>query len=80
VAAGAFTEIVRDSCGLLCTPNNAQAMANAVRELFSQGSVTLGENARSHVERHYAWDTVVDSLLGHYYAVLGNTLPLRALG
>jgi len=75
VAAGAFEEIVTESCGLLCAPNNPQAMANAVRELFSRGCVKLGQQARQHVEQHYAWDTVVDSLLGHYHAVLGHTLP-----
>ena len=66
VAAGAFEEIVADSCGLLCAPNNPQAMANAVRELFSLGVNKLGVQARQHVECHYAWDTVVDSLLSHY--------------
>lgn len=80
VAAGAFTEIVSESCGLLCTPNNPQAMANAVRELFSRGAEKLGQQARQHVERHYAWDTVVDSLLGHYHAVLGHALPKVANG
>lgn len=80
VAAGAFKEIVEQSCGLLCTPNNPQAMANAVRELFSRGSTRLGEQARQHVEQHYAWDTVVDSLLGHYHAVLGHSRPKVANG
>ena len=80
VAAGAFSEIVSEHCGLLCAPNNPLAMANAVRELFSQGSVTLGQQARQHVERHYAWDAVVNSLLGHYHAVLGSPMPLAANG
>ena len=80
VAAGAFEEIISESCGLLCAPNNAQAMANAVRELFSRGTDVIGRQARQHVERHYAWDTVVDSLLGHYHAVLGNQWPLAANG
>jgi alpha-1,6-mannosyltransferase len=80
VAAGAFQEIVTEQCGLLCAPNNPVAMANAVRELFSQGSAALGQQARRHVERHYAWDTVVDSLLGHYHAVLGTPWPLTANG
>src|SRR5471032_3007895 len=80
VAAGAFQEIVTDQCGLLCAPNNPLAMANTVRELFSQGSVALGQLARQHVERHYAWDSVVNSLLGHYHAVLGSHWPLTVNG
>jgi len=66
VAAGAFTEIVDEHCGLLCAPNNPRAMADAVRELFSRDPQRLGVQARRHVEQQYAWDTVVESLLGHY--------------
>jgi len=80
VAAGAFPEIVSAPCGLLCAPNNSAAMANAVRELFSQDSAALGKTARGHVERQYSWDTVVNSLLGHYHAVLGSQWPLAASG
>jgi hypothetical protein len=69
----AFEEIVAEDCGLLCAPNNPQAMANAVRELFSRGCLKLGQQARQHVERRYSWDSVVDSLLGHYHAVLGHS-------
>lgn len=79
VAAGAFNEIINEHCGLLCAPNNPVAMANAVRELFAQPD-DLGQYARRHVEQHYAWDSVVNSLLGHYHAVLGDTLPLLANG
>ncbi|MEG2389448.1 MAG: glycosyltransferase family 1 protein, partial [Pseudomonas sp.] len=63
-----------------CAPNNPQAMANAVRELFSRGVSKLGAQARQHVEHHYAWDTVVDSLLSHYHAVLGHAMPRVANG
>ncbi|MNP74364.1 D-inositol-3-phosphate glycosyltransferase [compost metagenome] len=80
VAAGAFEEIIPDQCGLLCAPNDSQAMANAVRELFSLGSAALGQQARRHVERHYAWDIVVNSLLGHYHAVLGSQWPRAVNG
>ena len=80
VAAGAFEEIVTEDCGRLCTPNNPVAMAAAVRELFGSGNPTLGKTARLHVERHYAWDTVVNSLLRHYHAVLGSQWPLTANG
>ena len=80
VAAGAFQEIVTEHCGVLCAPNNPLAMANAVRDLFSVDVATLGKQARSHVERLYAWDAVVNSLLGHYHAVLGDQLPMIANG
>ncbi|MHC8307028.1 glycosyltransferase family 4 protein [Pseudomonas sp. PB3P13] len=80
VAAGAFQEIVPEHCGMLCAPNDSLAMANAVRDLFSADSNTLGKQARAHVERQYSWDAVVNSLLGHYHAVLGEQLPMIANG
>ncbi|MGV8861713.1 MAG: glycosyltransferase family 4 protein [Pseudomonas sp.] len=80
VAAGAFTEIVPETCGLLCAPNNPWAMASAVRELFSHDSAQKGYQARHYVEQRYAWDTVVEGLLEHYQAVLGSRLPVLAHG
>ena len=80
VAAGAFTEIVDERCGVLCAPNDPRAMANAILELFSADSRQLGMQARQHVEQHYAWDVVVDSLLGHYRAVLATPPPMGAHG
>ena len=73
VDAGAFREIIPESCGLLCPPNQPRAMAAAVRQLFRQDAPSMGLAARRHVERHYAWDAVVCGLLGHYEAVLGSS-------
>lgn len=80
VAAGAFSEIVTAQCGLLCRPNDATAMAAAVRELFSTDTSAIGRQTRLHAEHNYAWDSVVNGLLAHYQAVLGNTTqqPVRA--
>ena len=72
VRAGAFGELVTDACGRLCAPNDGRAMAQAVREVFEEGTRRVGQHARRHVEQHYAWDTVVDGLLHHYQAVLGH--------
>ena len=76
VNAGAFGELVNDQCGRLCRRNDAQAMAQAVCEVFEAGVRTLGAQARRHVEHHYSWDTVVSGLLQHYQAVLGHHQPL----
>ncbi|MFK3719727.1 glycosyltransferase family 4 protein [Pseudomonas fulva] len=78
VRAGAFGEIVNDQCGRLCQPNDARAMALAVREAFEAGSRKLGAQARRHVEQHYSWDNVVNGLLEHYHAVLGHQQQVRA--
>src|SRR5471032_35165 len=80
VAAGAFQEIVTDQCGLLCEPNNPDAMASAVLELFSHDYLAKGLAARQYVEHKYAWDTVVAGLLEHYQAVLGCRLPVLVHG
>ena len=71
VNAGAFREIIPATCGLLCPPGNAAAMADAVHELFAGDVTRLGALARRHVETHYSWDAVVEGLLGHYRAVCG---------
>ena len=73
VAAGAFNEIIPQDCGLLCDPNSAPAMADAVRELFSHAPEDKGLSARRYVENRYSWDSVVTGLLEHYHAVLGHT-------
>lgn len=78
VRAGAFGEIVNDQCGRLCTANDAQAMATAVREAFEAGVRKLGAQARRHVEQHYSWDNVVAGLLQHYQVVLGHQPLVRA--
>jgi alpha-1,6-mannosyltransferase len=80
VDAGAFREIIPAHCGLLCEPNHPLAMASAVRQLFAENPACRGAQARRHVETHYAWDTVVTGLLGHYQAVLGAHQPVYAHG
>lgn len=80
VAAGAFTDIIPGTCGLLCEPNNPSSMACAIRQLFSANVRETGRIARRHVESHYSWDTVVAGLLGHYRAVLGTRPQVAAHG
>ncbi|WP_201177108.1 glycosyltransferase family 4 protein [Pseudomonas sp. S31] len=80
VHAGAFGELVNEQCGRLCRANDAQAMAQTVRETFEAGVRKLGMQARRHVEQHYSWDNVVSGLLLHYQAVLGHQPQVRAHG
>ncbi|ORC58138.1 glycoside hydrolase [Pseudomonas floridensis] len=80
VAAGAFNEIVQERCGLLCEANDANAMAAAVKALFSRDARAKGLAARRYVEDRYSWDVVVTGLLGHYQAVLGTRLSAFAHG
>lgn len=76
--AGALAENVPLGCGVLCEPHAPRAMAQAVRELFMNDADAMGRHARRHVERHYAWNGVVDTLLTHYRAVLGETAAARS--
>ncbi len=80
VDAGAFREIIPETCGLLCEPNQPKAMAAAVRQLFRHDVAGKGVTARHHVEQHYAWDAVVSGLLGHYESVLGINTAAYANG
>lgn len=69
--AGALPELVPAHAGNLCRPLDAKDMARAVRELFEADVRRMGEQARLHVEAHYAWDAVIAGLLVHYRAVTG---------
>lgn len=72
VDAGAFKEFVNEEGGLRCPPNDAGAMAETVRQLFRKDPAAWGQRARAYTEREFAWDTVVNGLLGHYRAVQGS--------
>ncbi|MDO6672605.1 glycosyltransferase family 4 protein [Cobetia amphilecti] len=72
--AGALAENVPLGCGQLCNPHSPHAMARAVQEVFANDPAALGRQARRHVEKHHAWDRVVDGLLGHYHAVTGTRM------
>ncbi len=72
VDAGAFKEFVNEEGGLRCPPNDAGAMAETVRQLFQKDPAAWGRRARAYTEREFAWDTVVNGLLGHYRAVQGS--------
>lgn len=72
--AGALVENVPLGGGLLCTPRDDAAMAEAVAALFDNDVVASGRHARRHVERRFHWDRVIDGLLDHY-ATLAPQLP-----
>ncbi|MFP1683891.1 glycosyltransferase family 4 protein [Alloalcanivorax sp. C16-1] len=70
--AGALPEVVPARCGRHAPANDGAGFAEAIRDLFEHDDpAALGRIARAHVESRHSWDTVVDSLLGHYRRVLG---------
>lgn len=70
--AGALPEVVPARCGRHAPANDGGGFAEAIRDLFEHDDpAALGRAARAHVESRHSWDTVVDSLLGHYRRVLG---------
>ncbi|MBB3141170.1 glycosyltransferase family 4 protein [Halomonas organivorans] len=64
--AGALIENVPLGGGMLCTPRDDAAMAEAVDALFLNGTAASGRHARRYVERRFHWDRVIDDLLAHY--------------
>jgi glycosyltransferase involved in cell wall biosynthesis len=63
--------------GLLVEPGNPQALAAALRQLFTAraGAAQLGERARAEVRRQYSFDRMVESFEDLYLA----GLPARSL-
>jgi colanic acid biosynthesis glycosyl transferase WcaI len=58
-------------CGLVVPPGDADAIAQAVRELVAdpERARRLGANGRALAEREYGWDAIV----GRWLADLGAT-------
>ncbi len=77
VRAGAVAELVVPGTGLLAEPLSAESLAGTVRVLFGEDWRALGQQARRHVETHYAWERVLTDLLGHYRELIGQHRPLR---
>ncbi|HCW89842.1 MAG TPA: glycoside hydrolase [Marinobacter sp.] len=70
--AGALAEIIPVGCGLLCEPHSSEDMAARVCDLFTSDPLAMGRRARQHVERHYGWAVVMETLLGHYRELTGQ--------
>ena len=64
--------------GLLVEPSNPEALAAALRQLFTDPSAALqlGERARAHVRQRYAFDRMVDSFEQLYLSGLAAR-PVR---
>ncbi len=80
---GALAELVVPGTGVLVPPRDPGAMAEAVRLVFHQGAPAMGQRARRHAERNYAWSGVLATLHGHYRELLGQVPdagPRRACG
>jgi phosphatidylinositol alpha-mannosyltransferase len=70
----AFARVLDDAAlGLLFTPGDALALAQAVRETLDDGVATAGrvERARRAVRR-YDWETVTDQINAVYDTVAGR--------
>ena len=54
-------EIVRHECGLVAPPEDATALAGAIRTLSRDPVLAerLGRNARAYAERHCGWSQIV---------------------
>jgi alpha-1,6-mannosyltransferase len=76
--AGAFTELVDDSVGILAEPNCAAGMAEAIAALYERDLEALGSAARERVLRHFTWHRAFHAQLTTYASLLGAQRP--ALG
>ncbi len=76
VGGGAITELVQPH-GLVVGRCDAHALAEGVAAAFASGTQAMGDEARSWVEQHYTWDTVLRGLVGLYSRVGGAAAAAR---
>jgi alpha-1,6-mannosyltransferase len=66
VRGGAVAELVDTSVGILAEPDDAQALADAVRALYARDRAQMGAAARARVDRDYLWDHTLPRQLQRY--------------
>jgi len=66
VRAGAVTELVDAQVGRIATPDDARALADAVRAVFAGDRDAMRAFARARVERDYLWENTLPRLLQRY--------------
>lgn len=76
---GAIPEVIGEERGLLVEPNNANQLADALRELIADPDrvAQMGEANREAVLEQYSWTTVADELLVTYQRHLDTTERTR---
>lgn len=74
---GALPEVVRDDVtGLLVPPDDAPALATALRRLEDEATrVRLAQAARARVEEVFTWDHAAEACLQGYAELAGARLP-----
>jgi len=78
VNAGAIPEFVDDSVGILCSPNNPAAMAEAIAALYQRDLDTLGAAARARVLQRYTWNQAFQVQTMAYANLVGSRRPIVA--
>jgi len=75
---GGVAELIDADTGVLVAPNSPRQLAEGIDSLFGRDLAALGSSARRKVERHYAWDTVMQRLFGCYRGLCAGTMRAEA--
>ena len=67
------TQVLRDSCGGLCTPYREEAFAAAVVELLQdpEKAAIMGQNGRKYVEQYRIYPVIADMVEQQFRRILG---------
>lgn len=71
VRAGAIPELVDECVGEIAEPQNALALARAVRRLYDRDLDALGAAARAGVLQRHTWSQALSLQLTHYASAFG---------
>jgi len=69
--AGAFPELIDESCGMLVAPGSISAMAEGIASLYERDLEMLGATARARVLRHFTWHRAFQAQMAAYASLIG---------
>ncbi len=76
VGGGAITELVGPH-GVVVGACDARRLAEGIAQVFADDPPAMGARARTWVEQHYTWDSVLRGLVGLYTRVRGAEATAR---
>jgi len=69
---GCMGEIVTDETGILVKSEDANTLAEGIKELFSKDYEQMGKNAYKMAIEKYNWDVMIDKTIRGYESLIDN--------
>ena len=67
---GCMEEVVTDETGILVKSEDANTLAEGIKELFSKDYEQMGKNAYKMAIEKYNWDVMIDKTIRGYECIV----------